>query len=230
MDLDKLKINFESIGQLKRSSIRPLVNNMAYRPTFNIDVYREAVLHRFLDLAYSSIHLLENNFHIPAVITARAAQETLSVLAYLNIKLKKFSEDKDLEHLLDCSKRLSIGWKGGKEFPEMINVLTCIDSVDKKFNIGFRKHYDLLSESAHPNFSGVLGVYSKSNHETLEVKVGLKSDSVKGLVALTDSTLNICALIFSNLQNEYEELMNAALNVCFELHENGNLSKNFYGE
>ncbi|RZK02309.1 MAG: hypothetical protein EOO43_23445 [Flavobacterium sp.] len=228
MNLDKLKVAFEEIKDIKRESIEPLAKNMAYRPTFNIDVHREAVLHRFIDLVGGSINLLEDNFYIPAVVTSRAAQETLAVLVYINIKLKKFIEDKNLAVLLHCMRRLSLGWKGDSEFPEMINVLTCVDSVDKKYNIGFRDHYDLMSESAHPNWSGVMGAYSKADHETYEVSFGLKSERKEGLVTLTDSTLNICALLFSSVQPEYEELINSALDVCFELHENGTLISTFY--
>ncbi len=56
--------------------------------------------------------------------------------------------------------RLSIGWKGDDEFPDMINVLTCIDQVAKRLDPDFRALYDSLSETSHPNYQGVLGAYS----------------------------------------------------------------------
>ncbi len=229
MNLDELKATFEKIKQIRRTKVQPIVKHIIYRPTFNIDIHREAVLHRFIDLADSSINLLDNSFYIPALVTLRAAQETLSILVYINIKLGIFIKDKNLAILLSCMKRLSMGWKGDDEFPDMINVLTCIDSVDKKYDVGFREHYNMLSETAHPNWSGVMGAYSNASHETYEVSFGIKPKIIKDSIALTNSTLKICALIFTSTQNEYEELINSALDVCFELHEKGTLSKIFYG-
>lgn len=228
MKLSEANKAISSINRIKRDSISPLMKNIAYRPTFNIDCYREAVLHRFVDLMEGAATSLENTQFIPALVSARAAQETFSVLAYINFKLEKFESDKDLRALLDITKRLSIGWKGDAEFPEMINVLTCVDFVNKKLDPSFRRLYDSLSESAHPNYSGVLGSYSLANHDTLEVKVGLNEGAAERLCENVTSTILICSILFENIQSSYENLMNKALDNCIELHEQGKLSDIFY--
>jgi len=228
MKVGELNKAISSINKIKRDSISPLMKNIAYRPTFNIDCYREAVLHRFVDLMKGAATSLENAQYISALISARAAQETFSVLAYINFKLERFESDKDLAALLDITKRLSIGWKGDAEFPEMINVLTCVDFVNKKLDPNFRRLYDILSESAHPNYSGVLGSYSLANHDTLEVKVGLNKDAEEGLYENVTSTILICSILFTNIQGSYESLLNKTLDICIELHEKGMLSDIFH--
>ena len=230
MKVGELNKAISSISEVKRDSISPLMKNIAYRPTFNIDCYREAVLHRFVDIMEGAATSLGNAQYTPALVNARAAQETVSVLAYINFKLERFESDKDLEALLDITKRLSIGWKGDAEFPEMINVLTCVDFVNKKLDPNFRRLYDILSESAHPNYSGVLGSYSIANHDTLEVKVGLNKDAKEGLYENVTSTILICSILFENIQDRYESLLNQALDICIELHEQGKLSGIFHSK
>lgn len=228
--IDNTEEVINRIKALKRKSVAPLLKNLAYRPTFNIDYYREALLHRFIDLCEGAIMLTRSRNCVSAIVCARSAQETFAVIAYLSCKLETLSSEKDLRSLLDTMHRLSIGWKGDEEFPEMINVLTCIDKVSKKLDPEFRKHYDMLSESAHPNYQGVLGTYSQPDHETLEVAIGMSSKSEDRLQSLVLTTIQICSLLFEHVQSEFEDLMNKALDMCVELHEKGELSDIFYAE
>jgi hypothetical protein len=50
-------------------------------------------------------------------------------------------------------------WAHSEEF-EALNVLTIIDQLTKKMP-KLRAMYDLLSEYAHPNYSGMMGVYQR---------------------------------------------------------------------
>ncbi|MCJ8312561.1 MAG: hypothetical protein MJK11_06290 [Pseudomonadales bacterium] len=136
--------------------------------------------------------MVESKNYIPAVVCARAAQETFAVIAYLSFKFEEFESTKDLSSLLKTMRRLSIGWRGDAEFPEMVNILTCIDHVSKKLDPEFRRHYDLLSESSHPNYSGVLGAYSKPNHINLDVDIGLNKKVCEGLSDRVETTIGIC--------------------------------------
>jgi len=215
---------------IKRDKIVPLLKHLAYRPTFNIDYYREALLHRFVDLCEGALTLSKNSNNVAAIVCARSAQETFAVIAYLSFKLETLEKTKDLRSLLDTMHRLSIGWRGDHEFPEMINVLTCIDQVSKRLDSGFREHYDMLSESAHPNYQGVLGAYSSPNHETKEVCIGVVHKSDERLGTLVKKTIQICVHLFEHIQSEFEGHMNNALDICVELHEQGKLSDIFYAE
>lgn len=228
--IDQTEEAINKIKAIKRESIAPLMKHLAYRPAFNIDYYREALLYRFVDLCEAAILLTRSRNSVSAIVCARSAQETFAVIAYLSFRLETLSTEKDLRSLLETMHRLSIGWKGDEEFPEMINVLTCIDKVSKKLDPQFRKQYDMLSESAHPNYQGVLGTYSQPNHETLEVAIGLSSKAEDRHQVLVTTTIQICALLFEHVQSEFEDLMNQALDICIDLHEKGELSDIFYSQ
>lgn len=226
--------NFEKVIELikgiKREKVTPLKVHLAYRPTFNIDCYREAVLYRFIELCESSLLLSKSGNYVAAVVSARAAQESFAVIAYLSFKLEAFEDDHDLTALLNTMYRLSIGWKGDDEFPEMINVLTCIDQVSKKLDSDFRTLYNTLSEISHPNYQGVLGTYSSPNHDTKEVVMGTSPKAKDRLGDLVVTTIHVCALLFKHLQGEFETRMNMALDICIDLHEQGKLSDIFYSK
>lgn len=228
MNLEEIRNRLTDMKNIKRSQVKPLMRNLSYRPTFNIDFYRESLLHRFVELLEGAITLIEKKNFLSAVVCARAAQETFSVIAYVSFKLKELENTKDLSSLLDTMHRLSFGWRNDEKFPEMINVLTCIDHVSKKLDSRFRRQYDRLSESAHPNCSGVLGAYSIPNHESLVVDIGLTPKASDRLASLVEATIGLCVILFQQIQLEFEERMNNTLEICIELHEEGRLNDIFY--
>ena len=64
-----------------------------------------------------------------------------------------------------CAKveKLLMGSKmpGEEELPGPINILTLVDQLDKRIGGGVRHAYDFMSEFAHPNWSGVRGLFSR---------------------------------------------------------------------
>lgn len=211
--------------QHRKTVASPLSKNIAYKPTFEADYFREAVFYRFIELIESSYSLYKSDLLIGSVVTARAAQETLAVIWFINSKLEVLSKTKDLPHFNETMKRLILGWSKDEEFPEKINVLKCIDSVDKSLECRFRKHYEMLSEYAHPNYSGTFGTYAQPNHETLEVSFQAYSRSRERLTTHIGSTICICINLLEPVQNKYEDVINSALDVCIELHEAGVLKE-----
>ena len=207
-----------------RNKIAPLVKNIAYKPTFHADTYREAAFRRFIELTESAYFLFNNNQMVGAIVVARAAQETLAILWYLNTKLEHLSKTKDLKHFTETLRRLTIAWTNDDEFPEKINILTMIDAVDKKLEGAFRRHYEMLSEYAHPNYSGTFGAYAIPDKENLEVSYSWNYPrSKKTLTTHLESTLIICIELLEAIQEKYETVINDALDVCLELHEKGEL-------
>ena len=205
----------------RRNIVVPLSKNIAYKPTFEADYFREAAFYRFIELAESSYNLYKSNLLVGAVVTARASQETVAVLWFINSKLQHLSKTKDLAHFTDTMKRLILGWSDDEEFPEKINVFKCIDAVDKVMKGKFRKHYEMLSEYAHPNYSGTFGAYGNPNHETMEVELGVYPRTKKILEHHIESTLIISIELLGSIQENYEQDINAALDVCHELHDAG---------
>lgn len=89
-----------------RTTVNPISKNIAYKPTFDADYYRESVLYRFIELTESAYLLYEKNLLVGAVVSARAAQETLAVAWYINSKLEHLTKTKDLKHFSEIMKRL----------------------------------------------------------------------------------------------------------------------------
>jgi hypothetical protein len=214
----------------RRNKISPLCKNIAFRPTFNADFYRESVFHRFIELVESTYTLYRSEQFLAAIITARSCQETISILNFINIKLEHLSKTEDLKHFVESFKRLTLGFCQDEEFPEKISVMTCIDSVDKKLEGKFRQHYNLLSEYAHPNYSGTFGVFGQPNHETLDVVISPTKNSISRMKKHVELTLMICLELLGTIQEVYEKQINVALETCIEMHEQGKLVEQFYGE
>lgn len=213
---------------IRRSVIKPLEKHIAYRPLFNVDFFREALLYRYIELAESAILLYRADSLIGAIISVRSVQETTALMWYLNEKLRIFSETKDLQFFLEKMNRLSFGWSKDDEFPEKINILTCIDSVDKMYEGKFRKIYDVMSEYAHPNYSGVLGTYKQADHQTLDVQLGYTAQSVKWMNEIILSALSGVLMMLEPITETYETFFNKCLDVCLDLHEQGKLSDIYY--
>lgn len=226
--ISKLEDDIKKWKSIRRKVVRPLEKNIAYRPMFNVDFFREALLYRFIELAETTIILFRANHLVSAIISARSVQETLAMMWFVNDKLKSLSITEDLSTFLKKMDRLSFGWSGDDQFPEKINILTCIDSVDKIMEGSFRKNYDFLSEFAHPNYSGVIGAYTKPNHQTLDVDLSCYPRSMVRKKEIIVSTLSGSLLLLVPITETYETLIDKGLDVCISIHKQGELENIFY--
>lgn len=207
-----------------RKTVKPLAKDIVYKPTFHADVYRESAMYRFIELMESAYSLYKSNLLVGGIVVVRAAQETLAVIWYVNTKLKYLSETKDVKHFSERVRSLTVGWsKEDDDLPKMLNVMTCIKSVDKEMEGKFSRHYDMLSEYSHPNYSGTYGSYANSNHETLEVNFDQYQKSEKALSNCLEDSIILFVSYLDVVQETYEKVINEALDVCRELHEKGEL-------
>ncbi|RTL88145.1 MAG: hypothetical protein EKK29_06130 [Hyphomicrobiales bacterium] len=67
--------------------------------------------------------------------------------------------------------KLLMGSRVFDNMPDPCQVLTLIDRMDRKIS-GVRSCYDHLSEIAHPNWAGVLGLYSRRGEEAFSTGFG----------------------------------------------------------
>ena len=98
-----------------------------------------------------------------------------------------------------------LGWKNDPEFPKAINALTFRDHMDKIIP-GFRDAYDRMSEFAHPNYSGVFGLFARTDYKNYETHFGrgLRSSYPQNAVpALLHSAL----LLFEHAYNSITDAM-----------------------
>ena len=168
-----------------------------------------------------------NNF-IGSAVCARSAQEAISVLWFINVQLEKLYKTKNLSTFLNKMKRLAFGFSKDEEFPEKLNILDCIDSVDKSADIGFRRNYNILSDYAHPNYSGTIGTYAKTDKNSLKVEIGPKVKSIENLKKIIQVTMDACLYMLTPLLDAYVDLLNKSQDVCIDLHEQGILTDIFY--
>jgi len=131
-------------------------------------VVREALFWRMHDLGEQVLLLMEHGRILGARILLRSAIETLALLIYLNRKMKSVL-DGDLSYFDfdDITKQLLMGSKNQATAIAAVNVLTVLKHADKD-HPGILAMHEHLSESAHPNYDGVLYGYTNLDPEKFE--------------------------------------------------------------
>lgn len=131
-------------------------------------VVREALLWRMHDLGQQTLLLAQHNHILGARILLRSAVETLGILIYLNQKTKAVLAGTltffDFEEI---TKQLLMGSKNGATSFAAVNILTVLSQADK-VHPGLEGMHKRLSESAHPNYDGVLYGYSSTDPDNYE--------------------------------------------------------------
>jgi hypothetical protein len=131
---------------------------------FQLLCTREALIWRTEELARNACDALERNDFAAAALLTRGVTESAGLVWKLMELLddrKNYSPQEMNDHLM----RALMGWKADPgEFPEAYNVLTLVQRMDRVIE-GVFHTYGTLSEIAHPNWSGVLALYGKTDHE-----------------------------------------------------------------
>ena len=135
---------------------------------------RELLIHRVAALSRSAVAHLENEDVVPGIVLTRAIVETVAVLYCLNQRLEKFlaaPSEAEEDALDDFLMKSLVGARWEDHPVQAQNILTFIDKVSKEIE-SFRESYDVLSEYAHPNWSGMLGSFGEFNRERMELVLG----------------------------------------------------------
>jgi len=176
-------------------------------------VIREVLLYRIADLSESSCMLLKEDNIISSAVTIRAFQETVAVLFFINRKIRKAIDDKDITHLDSSLMKTIMGAKNNENMPDPINIMTMIDKVSKEIS-SFRTVYDTFSELSHPNWAGTHGIYAKPDTENIFTYFGKNirlSDSTKlQCVTALQAGLNLTVDIY----DEYAEYFSKLVEIC----------------
>lgn len=150
--------------QLKASDIS-LVAKVPHKTS----VLLQVGLRRALELTEAAVREVNAHALVSSFVTSRALFETACVMFYtwkrVEIVLTSRSSP-NVEELDDDVMQLLMGsrdkdWGGPVQAK---NILTIIDHVAKVFKEA-RKHYDGLSEFAHPNYAGMLGMYNRPDNQ-----------------------------------------------------------------
>ncbi len=163
----------------------------------------------------ASCKCFNDNNIVSGACLARAFQETIAVLFYVNRKTKKAIIDNDLNHLDEYTMKVLMGSKDDDSRPDPVNIITMIDRVEKEV-LKFRAIYDKLSEIAHPNWHGTLGIYSNPDKERLLTTLGknvrleeiTKGQGVGALIA----GIEVLTFIYDEFAKFFPQLIEACEN------------------
>jgi hypothetical protein len=120
------------------------------------------------DLGQQTLLLTEHNHILGARILLRSAIETLGLLIYLNQKTQAvLSGALSFFAFDEITKQLLMGSKNGVTSQAAVNILTVLGQAEKA-HPGLVSMHQHLSESAHPNYDGVLYGYSSTDPDKYE--------------------------------------------------------------
>ena len=139
-----------------------------WKSPFEAWVLREVTSWRLHDLL-TQCHLLYQQSHILGFrVLLRSSIETLAILIYLNQSMEKVIRGEiPFDDFDENVKKLILGSKDGSTKYEALNIVGILGKCDKYYS-GINTIYADLSESAHPNYKGLVGKYSKIDHDRME--------------------------------------------------------------
>lgn len=178
-------------------------NEVAYKwkANFRVWMVRELTLWREHDLMTQSyeLHVLERG--LGARILLRSGFETLATLIYLNLIIQQVIDGQLDFHLFgEKTSALLLGARNREEMPDAINILTVLGKCDKRYP-GLMQVYADLSESAHPNYEGLMGGYSKTDYKEYETTF-----TNRWMELHSDRHLDRMMLCMSTFHYEYNEV------------------------
>jgi hypothetical protein len=194
---DHFKRNFaaakemtQQLSQNLPESIEITAIGVRSKAPYQLLVVREALLWRTEELARNACNSVERGDLAVAAILTRSITENAALVWKLNEILDKRA-GKSPEELNIAIMRAVAGSKTWEEAPAPYNVLSCLDILNKTID-GARQTYESLSEFAHPNWRGVLGLFSKTDREKFITYFGR---GLWGSLARDQITNALCAAL-----------------------------------
>ena len=177
-----------------------------WKAPFRSMVLRETLFWRMHDLGEQVLLLAQHGHMLGARVLLRSSIETLATLIYLNQKTNAvFMGELSFFAFDELTKQLLMGSKNGATSQSAINILTVLEKAEKN-HPGLVSMHRRLSESAHPNFDGVLYTYSTSDPEQYETSFSNRWVEVFG--AEQEPAM---AFIFAIFESEYDNVWSKCL-------------------
>jgi hypothetical protein len=217
-DLDKARQLVENIRAHLPSSISVAALGVRSKAPYLLLAAREALIWRTEELARCACDMLERDDLAAGILLTRAVTESAAFVCRLKELLEtrnRYSPDE----LHQKFQQMLLGEKNSG-LPEAVNILTLIDRMDKQIP-GVRKEYDGLSEFAHPNWSGVLGLFGQHNDRLTFIQFGrgaaerstakeIACDLLASSLAVFDYAYNVISATFPQYLAELEPLLSPA--------------------
>lgn len=182
-------------GLLKRCPVA-----YKWKAPFRCWVLREATFWRVTDLLSQSYTLHRQGHGLGARILLRSGFETLATLIYLNQPIQQVLDDElDFHSFGERTSVLLLGSRDNSTNHQSVNIVTILGKCDKRYP-GLARLYGILSESAHPNFEGLVAGYSNVAHDEKETQFSNRWTQIHGEKHL--SFVDQCMKIFEYEYNE----------------------------
>ncbi|MDM7957359.1 hypothetical protein [Blastomonas sp.] len=178
-------------------------NAVAYKwkSLYRVWMLRELALWREYDLMVQSYALHQQGHVLGARILLRSGFETLATLTYLNLLMKQVLDGQLNFHLFgEKTALLLLGSRNNEVMPSAVNILTVLGKCDKRYP-GLMKLYEDLSESAHPNYEGMMGGYATTNYDEYETTFSNRWMELHG-----DRHLDAMMLCMGTFHHEYDDV------------------------
>ena len=175
--------------------------------------YRETLIWRMAELSRTAYECFVNDQLASAILLTRGALETCAALWYLKKKVSAAVKAGVVGDIDTYLMRLFGGSRIDQYMPQAINVLNFVDAVEKDLE-GFRHQYDVLSEFAHPNWSGTTGLYSKIDKENFAVDYGSNPRELEGPKHIGVINLSVALGLFEHTYNDLGDDCPAFLRLC----------------
>lgn len=218
VDVPSLLIEIEGLLTSLETSLQKEVDGIAISRSklpFKAECYRESLAWRMADLSRGALHSFQNNRLASAIVLIRAAMETAASSWCLNKKISGDLKTKSLHDIDDYLVKGLVGWRlkpeDGTEFPSAHQILNLIDKMDKEIP-DFRKHYEMLSEYAHPNWSGTHGLFAQIEPALCATRFGDKENTIS--ISMTLPLLAASLEVFIAGYNAIADLMPDFVVIC----------------
>jgi len=171
-----------------------------WKATFRSLSLREASSWRMQDLLYQSKILSNLNQLLGARILLRSAYETLAVLIHLNQLMRSVvSGELDFHSFSDKTTLLLLGSRDESTPYRSQSIITILQKSNLKYP-GIFEIYEGLCESAHPNYEGLSGGYSKIDHENIVTHYSNRWADL--FSASHNNNIDLCIKVFFHEYNE----------------------------
>ena len=169
---------------------------------------RESAAWRLQDLLEQSYILYSSSHLLGARILLRSGFETLAILIHLNQTMRQVvAGTLDFHEFSEKTLKLLLGSRDKTTNHEAISIVTVIQKADKRYS-GLEGWYAALSESAHPNYEGMLFGYSE-NDEHNQVTT-YKNQWEKRYSRLHVASIEACTSVFvAEYNNEFSRAFEA---------------------
>lgn len=159
-----IQSKIDEIRSLKNDRIDHFQYSRKATIPFKVHSFIETMNLRMSDFCDATNLLIRSDHIIPSLNLIRTLFENVAITHRVcSAMVNSFKVNRLTENFNDLIEKLFLGTRYDEEI-QAINILTCIDKLDKEYN-GYREYYDALCEFVHPNWDGVGGSYSNLNEQ-----------------------------------------------------------------